>query len=111
MKMAFNYPVLWADTRTRGDRRESADGTTYRNRGEARVIAELLDRLHWVAAKQGARLNVAILTAYDAQRRELASVIEVGESTRTSLTVRVANVDAYQGQEADVVFFEYYALQ
>ena len=105
VKMAFNTPVLWADTRTRADRRELADGTTYRNRGEARVIAKMLDRLQWVAAKQGARLSVAVLTAYEAQRRELTGVIEVGESSRTNLHVRVANVDAYQGQEADVAFF------
>ena len=105
VETAFKSPVLWADTHGRRDRRESADGTTYRNRGEARVIAQLLDRLNWVASKQDVHLTVAVLTAYEGQRQELTSVLEVGESTRSNLTAHIANVDAYQGQEADVAFF------
>jgi AAA domain/Protein kinase domain len=105
VETAFKSPVLWADTRLRRDRRESTDGTTFRNRGEARVIAQLLDRLNWIASKQNTYLSIAVLAAYDGQRRELTNVLEVGESSRANLTVRIANVDAYQGQEADVAFF------
>jgi len=105
IETAFGSAVLWLDTAARSDRRELPDGTTYRNRGEARVVSKLLDRLQWVAAKNLDHLTVAVLTAYEAQRRELADVLAAGELERSALTVRVANVDAYQGQEADVALF------
>jgi superfamily I DNA and/or RNA helicase len=105
IEMAFGSAVLWLDTIARGDRSEVPDGTTYRNRGEARVVRQLLDRLQWVASRQDEHLSVVVLTAYEAQRRELTDVIVPGELNRPALTVRVANVDAYQGQEADVAVF------
>ena len=105
VQTALGSAVLWLDTKARSDRREIVDGTTFRNRGEARVIARLLERLQWVAAKHDERLTVAVLTAYDGQRRELTDVLDVSEGSRTNLSVRVANVDAYQGQEADIAVF------
>lgn len=105
IEMALGSAVLWINTAARIDRRERLDGTTFRNRGEARVVKKLLDRLQWVAAMKGEHLSVAVLTAYEAQRSELADVLTPGEMDRHALTVRVANVDAYQGQEADVAVF------
>jgi hypothetical protein len=105
VKTALGSAVVWLDTKARSDRHEIADGTTFRNRGEARVIARLLERLQWVAARHDEQLTVAVLTAYDGQRRELTDVLDVSEGSRINLSVRVANVDAYQGQEADIAVF------
>ncbi len=105
VKTALGSAVLWLDTRSRSDRREIVDGTSFRNRGEARIIARLLERLQWVAARHDETLTVAVLTAYDGQRRELTDVLNVSEGSRANLSVRVANVDAYQGQEADIAVF------
>lgn len=105
VKTALGAAVVWADTSRRSDRNEVRAGTSTRNKGEARVIATLLDRLQWVAEKNCEELNVAVLTGYDAQRREITETLAKGELDRTKLSVRVATVDAYQGQEADVCIF------
>lgn len=105
VQMALGSPVLWFDTAGLPDRRERSAGTSVRNRREATTIAALLDRIDFVAAAQGQKLDVAVLTGYDAQRREVLDVITPRELERTSLHVRVATVDAYQGQEADIAIF------
>ena len=103
--VALQQPVVWLDTSGRGDRREKSAGRSTKNRGEARVITALLNRLNWVCAQKGVRLSVAILTGYDAQRREIVDALSPGEIERQHVSVRVATVDAYQGQEADVCIF------
>lgn len=105
VQMALGSPVLWLDTAELPDRRERSAGTSVRNRREATTIAALLDRIDFVAAAQRQKLDVAVLTGYDAQRREVLDVITPRELERTSLHVRVATVDAYQGQEADIAIF------
>lgn len=77
-----------------------------RNKGEARVIAGVLDRLQWVAEQQqSGYLSVAVLTGYEAQRREITETLAGGELGRSLLKVKVATVDSYQGQEADIAIF------
>lgn len=105
VEVALGTPVVWLDTSSRQDRSETAAGQSYRNRGEARVIARLLDRLNWVAENKERQLSVAVLTGYDGQRREILDALSAGELGRPRLSVRVATVDAYQGQEADVAVF------
>jgi serine/threonine protein kinase len=105
VKTALGAAVVWVDTSRRSDRDEFQAGTSVRNKGEARVIAKLLDRLQWVAEKRSENISVAVLTGYDAQRREITEKLAGGELSRTNLAVRVATVDAYQGQEADVCIF------
>ncbi|MFE9850609.1 AAA domain-containing protein [Streptomyces sp. NPDC005576] len=98
--------AVWIDTSGRKDRGESRSKKSLRNKGEARVIAKLLDRIQWVAEQHGAQsLGVAVLTGYEAQRREIIETLAVGELSRGLLNVRVATVDSYQGQEADISIF------
>ncbi|QWF84961.1 serine/threonine-protein kinase [Amycolatopsis sp. CA-230715] len=102
---AFASAVVWVDTSPRSDRREGRNGLSFRNKGEARVISDLLDRLEWVASRNAEQFSVAVLTGYDAQRREVTETLAQRELSRPNLKVRVATVDAYQGQEADVCIF------
>lgn len=105
IQIALGAPILWLDTVMRADKAEMPDSTSFRNRGEARAIVQLLDRLQWTAASMKRTLTVAVLTGYESQRRELQEALAAGEGNRENLVVRVANVDAYQGQEADVAIF------
>lgn len=106
VQRSLGAAALWIDTSERSDRRESRVGTSLRNKGEARVIAKLLDRIQWVAEQHGSQsLGVAVLTGYEAQRREIIETLAVGELSRSLLNVRVATVDSYQGQEADISIF------
>jgi hypothetical protein len=103
--IALQHPVVWLDTSNRSDRAESKAGTSTLNRGEARTIVKLLDRLNWVAGQRSEILTVAVMTGYDGQRREIVEALAPGELMRVNLDVRVATVDAYQGQEADIAVF------
>ncbi|WP_143663157.1 AAA domain-containing protein [Streptomyces bobili] len=106
VEMALGTAVVWMDTRKRPDKRESRSGKSMRNKGEARVIAGVLDRLQWVAEQQqSGYLSVAVLTGYEAQRREITETLAGGELGRSLLKVKVATVDSYQGQEADIAIF------
>ncbi|MFD4970153.1 AAA domain-containing protein [Streptomyces sp. NPDC058424] len=106
IERALGTTAVWLDTSRRRDRRESRAGKSIKNKGEARSIAQLLDRLQWVAQQQSSEpLNVAVLTGYEAQRREIVETLAPGEFSRDLLNVRVATVDSYQGQEADVAIF------
>nr|WP_246400741.1 AAA domain-containing protein [Jiangella mangrovi] len=105
IKMAFGAAAVWVDTARRPDRSEVSSGSSYKNKGEARVVTSLLDRLQWVAAQRSDELTVAVLTGYDAQRQEITESLAQGEHQRENLRVKVATVDAYQGQEADVCMF------
>lgn len=105
VNLALGGPVVWVDTAACPDRRERKDGSSTKNGREAHAITRLIDRLQWVARQQDCPLSVAVLTGYDAQRREIVKVLTPGEADRTYLQVKVATVDAYQGQEADVAVF------
>lgn len=102
--LALGSPVTWLDTSCSNDRREVASGTSYLNQREVRTTGEVLRRLNFVAEKSGG-LKVAILTGYDPQRRALLDFVNRHETELSSLDLHVANVDAYQGQEADVAIF------
>ena len=102
---ALQQPVLWVNTSGRADRLEQEAGKSAKNRGEARLIADLADRINWVAEQQKRDLSVAVLTGYDAQRKEIVEALSAGELARTSISLRVATVDSYQGQEADICIF------
>lgn len=104
VKLALGSPVTWLDTSSRNDCREVASGTSYLNQREVRTTGEVLRRLNFVAEKSG-HMKVAILTGYDPQRRALLDFVNRNEAELSSLDVHVANVDAYQGQEADVAIF------
>lgn len=103
--VALGDPVTWVDTSGRDDRRELQSGTSYLNPCEVRQVQNLLERLHLSASRSGARLSVALLTGYEAQRRELVDMFNRHESEFGQLEIHIANVDAYQGQEADVAVF------
>ncbi|MCX4641944.1 serine/threonine-protein kinase [Streptomyces sp. NBC_00401] len=106
IQSSLGAAAVWIDTSLRSDRQETRAGKSLRNKGEARVIASLLDRIQWVAEQNGSEpLSVAVLTGYEAQRREITETLAKGELTRILLKVRVATVDSYQGQEADISIF------
>lgn len=103
--IALGAPVLWADTSFMPNRRESKVGHSFANNGEVRVISRILDRLQFAAQGKSVSISVAVLTGYEAQRRELQKVANLESTQRPNLRIHVANVDSFQGQEADVAIF------
>ncbi|WP_128645916.1 DEAD/DEAH box helicase [Rhodococcus sp. BS-15] len=103
--LGVSHPVTWFDTSNRPGRFEAADGNSYLNRDEVRVVVSILQRMQWVAERQKINVSVAVLTGYEPQRRILTESISAELTALSRLTVQVANIDAYQGQEADVAIF------
>jgi hypothetical protein len=101
MSKFFGASAVWHDVRKRGSERRV--GTSYDNREEAREIVFLLRTLELYASQLApAPIEVAILTGYLAQVRTLQELVSSARSTLPHLQVRVATIDSFQGQEADI---------
>lgn len=103
--LGVSHPVTWFDTSGRPGRSDAADGNSFLNRDEVRVVVSVLRRLEWVADREGLNVSVAVLTGYEPQRRILTEAISAADFDLPRLSIQVANIDAYQGQEADVAIF------
>ncbi len=82
---------------------EEAVGTSKRNRRELDVMVRILRRLDDDAAAAGARYEVAVMSAYKPQVRQLDRRLR-GLKWR-ALDVKAATVDSFQGRQADVVVY------
>lgn len=67
-------------------------------------LAEMNDRLMRAKAKR--KISVALITPYRAQRKALRESLKKHDFSDT-LAVEVDTVDAFQGRQADIVFFSF----
>jgi superfamily I DNA and/or RNA helicase len=82
---------------------ERRAGASYTNRDEAREISEILGVLEKHARSLSMQsVEVAVITGYAAQARILQEVIGASRASLKQLRVRVATIDSFQGQEADI---------
>lgn len=100
-------PLTWLDPSRWRAYRSRRDGESQVNPGEADLVAGLIGIAHAAAREERwPRTRVAVITSYASQRRELLEAIEgVAGEAPTPLEVGVDTVDAYQGNEADLVIF------
>ena len=106
------HRVLWAHVEGR-DRRDGK--SSRRNNEEADAIIAALDRLdadlrdaERNGQSRGLRLSVAVIAAYLAQATALSRRIEMAVAKRRWKylgEIKAATVDAFQGRDADVVFY------
>ena len=82
-------------------------GNSFKNRGEARRVLTLLrddDDIKKLKRNRTTGLTIMVITPYRAQvallSRELAA-----QQLDANIRVKVDTVDAFQGQEADIVLF------
>ncbi|SFQ11266.1 AAA domain-containing protein [Nitrosomonas cryotolerans] len=67
-------------------------------------LAEINERL--LQAKIERKISVALITPYRAQSKELCKALKKHDF-RETITVEVDTVDAFQGRQADIVFFSF----
>lgn len=101
----------WLAYDSRGYRVPNEHGGVLENQREIEVIAhslvEMCSRRKLKAAKSKQRkLSVAVITPYRAQCRALREAINKLD-IREYLAVEVDTVDAFQGRQADIVFFSF----
>lgn len=97
-------PLAWVDIKGRQER--TAGSTSLHNQAEAQAIVEALIEL---AARVDQITSVAVITPYGAQKQRISTLLQKARRTHaaldTQLQVKVDTVDAFQGSEADVVFY------
>lgn len=101
MRRAVGGNLVWRDRRRRSSERRV--GVSFSNREEARDVLEVLKALESEANSLGMDcVEVAVITGYAAQVRTLQEVLGSSRSSLKRLRVRVATIDSFQGQEADI---------
>lgn len=108
--LAFASPVTWIDPGAMPGYRSLPEGTSTINLGETRLVKQLLAVLHHLRRDLGrsGRVDVAVIGAYSAQKRLLARAaadLEAIYGDAPALCVRVDTIDAFQGNQADVVIY------
>jgi superfamily I DNA and/or RNA helicase len=99
-------PVTWLTTTRSVNRHEQhGDGSSFRNDLEVQVISTLLNTMNSLAAAARSSASVAILTGYAAQRDALTKRLARSEPSWRNLTIECQTVDAFQGQQADIVVY------
>lgn len=98
--------VVWSSTSGMDTRFEQLAGTSYVNTQEVRIIAGHLERLEQDLRVQGLTIKVGVIAGYLAQKQNLRSVLDPDDRARwQAIDLRVDTVDAFQGQETDVILY------
>jgi superfamily I DNA and/or RNA helicase len=106
----LSRPITWWSTSSITKRFEvagGADGKSFSNPAEVRVVRDLLARLAF-ARKAGAALDgleVLVIAPYSAQVLELRRQVECISDQLEGVHIEVNSIDAVQGREADLVIF------
>jgi len=83
--------------------REARDGNSIYNNLEVDAVLALLKRLF--AAGDGMESRVAVIAPYKAQVTRVRSQLASEFGDKTAARVEVGTVDAFQGQENDIIIF------
>lgn len=108
------HNVTWFSTSALSRRRETPsrrpgiDGQSYMNLEEATQVHGWLGKLELLCRQEcpGEEINVAVITGYAAQRDHLTRELSPEDRLRwQTLKIKINSVDAFQGQEADVLVY------
>ncbi|GEM50162.1 AAA domain-containing protein [Deinococcus cellulosilyticus] len=95
--------VFWFDVK--GAEQTGKDGKSKLNHQEIHKLSSLLVRLNQACETTGEVLDVAIITPYAAQKEHLLQRIAPNRPQAWKhLRIKIDTVDAFQGDQADIVF-------
>ncbi len=97
--------VTWLTTSGLQNSREQIANSSFNNACEVKLIFSWLQKLNQVAKEVKKRYSVAVLTGYAAQLRLLNRKLDAQQDSLPALTIECNTVDAFQGREADIVFY------
>lgn len=105
---SFIYPdriIQWIDVKGK----EKNEGTSKKNLSEVMTIIDKLIEIYVICKEKNLRKSIAIITPYRAQkfalREEYGKLIGKIPELENYLSVQINTVDAFQGKEADIVFY------
>lgn len=98
-----NTAIEWISTSSLPNRFESADGDSYKNNLEVKIIEKKLQQIDKSADRSGKHFKIGVITAYGSQKRALRSMIN--RSSYSNIEVEVDTVDAFQGGQKEIIFY------
>lgn len=108
LNMYDNKPLVWLTTATNPNKKEERITDTYRNTCEANIIFDQLIKVdkELERLQLSKKKEVAIIAGYRGQKDILKKLWESKYSQRfRNISVEINTVDAFQGREADIVFY------
>jgi len=104
----FVYPdrvIQWINV----DGKEELEGTSRKNEKEAKVLMEKILEIREICRERNLQKEIAVITPYTAQKRLLrryfTSLLKENPKMEELLSIKIDTVDAFQGKEADIVFY------
>ena len=98
-----NTAIEWISTSSFPNRFESADGDSYVNNLEVKIIEKKLQQIDMSAVKIGKHFKIGVITAYGSQKRALRNMIN--RSDYNNIEVEVDTVDAFQGGQREIIIY------
>lgn len=104
--IAFKRTLQWLDTsRMVGWRAEQPrDGKSLVNRSEVDLVLGLLKAISEVSMDAHEKMDIAVITCYSAQKRELLKRVS-DSRIRKRCDIAIDTVDSFQGNQADIVIY------
>ena len=98
--------LVWLSTCNQKNRKEERSGVSYRNSFEAKLIFEQLFLIDKELEDLGLKKEVAIIAGYKEQKYHIRRLYMTQYEARfKNITIEINTVDAFQGREADIVFY------
>ncbi len=104
-ELGFNEQVIWLDTNFMEENVEEEVNKSFRNKLESKIILSKLEEINQIYLNIGRKSNVAIISGYSAQKELLINDINPDSSKWSNLEIQIDNIDAFQGSEAEIVFY------
>src|SRR5262249_44882809 len=99
-------PVVWRSTSLCRARFETRTGNTYYNSLEAAEIEQLLLRMEADYRARGQTRQLAVISPYQGQLRELQQRLQPDATARwQALQLELCTVDGIQGRDRDIVLY------
>lgn len=104
--IAFKRTLQWLDTsRMAGWRAEQPrDGKSLVNRGEVDLVIGLLEAISDASMNVHEKMDIAVITCYSAQKRELVKRVANSRSLKQR-GIAIDTVDSFQGNQANIVIY------
>ncbi|KHL93252.1 hypothetical protein QW71_24250 [Paenibacillus sp. IHB B 3415] len=100
--------VVWISTSTREERFESSlpSSKSKQNQLEAKIILEKCIKIEEELNGSGEKISIGIITGYTDQKLLIEQIVSPKDKEKWKNTsIEVDSVDAFQGQERDIVFY------
>jgi superfamily I DNA and/or RNA helicase len=98
--------VVWVSTSNSEERYEKSIGRSKQNQLEARIISSYCEQIEKELKLSNQKMSLGIISGYAEQKNLLEQLINSKDRNKwNNLTIDIDNIDAFQGQEREVVMY------